>query len=380
MNTLSLITFGLLQFAAFAAPHCNVLCTDNYYGGGEIRGTRPLCGASCDDCHGSKCYGVVGDQEFNQCWSGNLVCCCEYGYQKYKPVEPVKPTIKQIMTGEGSWELLTSSNKGITYKYVVGVTDTTGKTTTWSDTQGYEMGASFTVGLKIDGGGEFGETLTYKQSNTHTITTSITETQARSETAGQDVPCPDKANSLESLWQFIVKTKVADGSAGPTFRTPKYLCVYGNEKPICVPDNCRNEQCTKCCVDENKWCSAWAQGGECQKNPAWMPVHCKQACGCVMDGGVEGAGDEEIVKDTSCGYRGKIRKAALQMEIPDITDACACKDACSLKKTNGFKFKIRPAESDRRVQKSPGKCVCVSHFSGTKKKENSKYVIGFTHA
>ncbi|XP_043243999.1 zinc metalloproteinase nas-4-like [Amphibalanus amphitrite] len=33
------------------------------------------------------------------------------------------------------------------------------------------------------------------------------------------------------------------------------------------------------CEDNNKWCSAWSDRGECTKNPVWMKVNCAKSCG-----------------------------------------------------------------------------------------------------
>ena len=43
------------------------------------------------------------------------------------------------------------------------------------------------------------------------------------------------------------------------------------------------------CVDKNQYCGSWAQTGECQKNPAYMNINCKKACGKCSGGGGGGS-------------------------------------------------------------------------------------------
>jgi len=52
------------------------------------------------------------------------------------------------------------------------------------------------------------------------------------------------------------------------------------------------------CTDADSHCQAWAIAGECEKNPQFMHVHCKRACGrCDTTSGTTGLGAAVIGKD-----------------------------------------------------------------------------------
>ena len=36
------------------------------------------------------------------------------------------------------------------------------------------------------------------------------------------------------------------------------------------------------CLDWNPNCESWSKSGECDANPKWMRVNCKQSCGECM--------------------------------------------------------------------------------------------------
>eukprot|EP00929_Paragymnodinium_shiwhaense_P116916 TRINITY_DN8695_c0_g1_i1.p1 TRINITY_DN8695_c0_g1~~TRINITY_DN8695_c0_g1_i1.p1 ORF type:complete len:315 (-),score=67.85 TRINITY_DN8695_c0_g1_i1:198-1142(-) len=75
---------------------CADLCQSGGWGGGEVIGTAPSCGASCADCKGNKCFGVSVDDVTDYghgCWSGDKVCCCEKGQEDMEQEAKVKTEV-----------------------------------------------------------------------------------------------------------------------------------------------------------------------------------------------------------------------------------------------------------------------------------------------
>ena len=75
------------------------------------------------------------------------------------------------------------------------------------------------------------------------------------------------------------------------------------------------------CKDVEEMCSAWAKGGECDRNTKFMHSQCRKSCGLCVD---EGAGEEaKDAKARAISTMGRTGVGKAQPSTPHLISASA---------------------------------------------------------